>query len=94
LTKEILYSQEDSEEEPETFEELLFQRKISYYLKVGMFFGWDWQAFEATPYPVTKELSLEIDDRIANLSVKGTMFNWNSLSILDAVSTVLGGKTE
>lgn len=52
MSKEILYSKSGRTGTYFTDEEgndLLFERKIALYLKVGLFFGWNWQEFEATP---------------------------------------------
>ena len=94
--KEILYSQSGRTGTFFTDDEgndLLFERKIALYLKVGLFFHWTWQDFEATPYPVIKRLSEEIDFRIENLG--GSMLlNWDSLSTLDGIARAFGGSKQ
>jgi len=82
MSKEILYSESGhigtEEEDP------MFELKIALYFKVGLFFGWNWQEFEATPYPVVKRLSEEIDFRLSNSDT--ILLNWNVLAMMQAVS--------
>jgi len=85
--KEILYSEKGhiGTEEEDPIREL----EIALYIKVGLFFGWDWQQFQATPYPVTKRLSEEIDFRIQEMDT--ILLNWNTLSMLQAIGKAFSG---
>lgn len=67
----------------------LWEAKVAYYLKVGLFFGWSWQEFEATPFPVVKRLSEEIDFRLEHMD--SNLIDWKCLSTLLAISKAFGG---
>lgn len=65
--------------------------KIQLYMKVGKYFGWSWQDFEATPLPIIKELSLEIDHRMEHIMEPGMYLDYGMLGVLIAIAKAFGG---
>lgn len=94
--KEILYSAKGRTgtfyEEPEDVNPL-DEYRIALYMKVGLFFGWSWQDFEATPLPVTERLSEEIDFRLENAD-SDICLNWNGLAFFLAIAKAFGKGSE
>ena len=88
------YEETVEAEELESNEDPIDEYKIALYMKVGLFFGWSWQEFLATPVPVTKRLGEEIDFRLENLDSDQIFLNYDCISMLLAIAKAFGGKKE
>lgn len=74
---------------------------IELYWKVGYFFGWSWQEYDATPRYVTEKLSTKIDETLTELfgtdtveSAPGSKINlpfYRYLEVLLAIGKAFGG---
>lgn len=97
--KEILYSAANQsgthfeEAKPEEPPYTLDDRKIDLYKKVGAWYGWSWQEFEATPIPVIKALEEDIDFQLENLNAV-VYLHPTMLFFMMAVSKLFGGNKE
>ena len=96
MSKEILYSEANKsgthykEAKPEEPEYTISDYKIDLYKKVGAWYGWSWQEFEATPLPVTKRLAEDIDFELENLDAI-PFLHPHMLFFMLAISKLFGG---
>jgi hypothetical protein len=90
--EEVLYS--ERAQIGTEVEDPIEEKEILLYLKVGLFCGWSWQEYMATPNSVIKRISEEIDFRLEN--PEATSLNWyscgTSQALCQIVNAVFGKK--
>ena len=97
-------SYDDSPESKVQEDYTALDQDIELYWKVGYFFGWSWQEYDATPRYVTEKLSAKIDETLTELfgtdtveSVPGAKINlpfYRYLEVLLAIGKAFGGSKD